>query len=72
MLVVIDDQLRAGLDRITDGEMRRVDFNLGFYDFLEGLQPVAKARNWGPPAHDQRSKYVCISPLQCTPGPGRG
>jgi len=70
VLVVIDDQLRAGLDRITDGEMRRVDFNLGFYDFLEGIQPVAKARQWGPPAHDQRSKYVCISPLQAPRGLG--
>jgi 5-methyltetrahydropteroyltriglutamate--homocysteine methyltransferase len=70
VLVVIDDQLRAGLDRITDGEMRRVDFNLGFYDFLEGLQPVSKARNWGPPAHDQRSRFTCISPLQAPRGLG--
>ena len=70
VLVVIDDQLRAGLDRITDGEMRRVDFNLGFYDFLEGLQPVSKTRHWGPPAHDQRSKYVCMSPLQAPRGLG--
>jgi 5-methyltetrahydropteroyltriglutamate--homocysteine methyltransferase len=66
VLVVIDDQLRAGLDRITDGEMRRVDFNLGFYDFLEGLEPVARLRHWGPPAHDQRSKYRCVAPL-CAP-----
>src|SRR5688572_21013914 len=28
--LAVDDQLRAGLDRITDGEMQRVDFNLGF------------------------------------------
>ena len=25
--LAIDDQLRAGLDRITDGEVQRVDFN---------------------------------------------
>jgi 5-methyltetrahydropteroyltriglutamate--homocysteine methyltransferase len=70
VLVVVDDQLRAGLDRITDGEMRRVDFNLGFYDFLEGLQPVSKARHWGPPAHDQRSKFICVSPLNAPRGLG--
>ena len=38
----------------------RVDFNLGFYDYLDGLEPLARARLWGPPAHDQRSKYVCV------------
>jgi 5-methyltetrahydropteroyltriglutamate--homocysteine methyltransferase len=70
VLVVIDDQLRAGLDRITDGEMRRVDFNLGFYDHLEGLQPIPRTRNWGPPAHDQRSKYICIRPLRAPRGLG--
>ena len=37
--LAVDDQLRAGLDRITDGEMQRVDFNLGFYEYLHGLEP---------------------------------
>jgi 5-methyltetrahydropteroyltriglutamate--homocysteine methyltransferase len=67
---VVDDQLRAGLDRITDGEMRRVDFNLGFYDFLEGLEPVQRLRQWGPPSHDQRSKYRCVAPLGAPRGLG--
>jgi len=68
--IAIADQLRAGLDRITDGEMQRVDFNLGFYDFLEGLEPIPQARRWGPPAHDQRSKYRCVSPLRAPRGLG--
>lgn len=68
--LAVDDQLRVGLDRITDGEMRRVDFNLGFYDYLEGLQPLPRARHWGPPAHDQRSKYVCVAPLAAPGGLG--
>ena len=29
--VAIQDQLRAGLDVITDGEQTRLDFNLSFY-----------------------------------------
>jgi 5-methyltetrahydropteroyltriglutamate--homocysteine methyltransferase len=70
VLVAVDDQLRAGLDRITDGEMRRVDFNLGFYQFLDRLHPLPRARNWGPPAHDQRSKYLCVAPLQAPRGLG--
>jgi 5-methyltetrahydropteroyltriglutamate--homocysteine methyltransferase len=65
-----DDQLRAGLDRITDGEMQRVDFNLGFYDYLTGLEPIPTARLLGAPAHDQRSKYRCVAPLDAPAGLG--
>jgi 5-methyltetrahydropteroyltriglutamate--homocysteine methyltransferase len=68
--LAIDDQVRAGLDRITDGEMSRVDFNLGFYDYLKGLEPLPRARLWGAPAHDQRSKYRCVEPLQAPHGLG--
>ena len=45
--LAIDDQLRAGLDRISDGEMQRVDFNLGFYEYLGGLKPIRRVRHWG-------------------------
>jgi 5-methyltetrahydropteroyltriglutamate--homocysteine methyltransferase len=68
--LAIDDQLRAGLDRITDGEMSRVDFNLGFYDYLAGLEPLSTARRWGAPAHDQRSRYRCVTPLEAPRGLG--
>jgi 5-methyltetrahydropteroyltriglutamate--homocysteine methyltransferase len=68
--LAVDDQLQAGLDRITDGEMRRVDFNLGFYDYLEGLQPLPRARLLGAPAHDQRSRYVCVGAIQAARGLG--
>src|SRR4051794_18746934 len=68
--LAVDDQLRAGADLITDGEMQRVDFNLGFYDHLTGLQPLPPARRWGPPAHDQRSRYLCVAPLAAPHGLG--
>lgn len=68
--LAIDDQVRAGLDRITDGEMQRVDFNLGFYAYLDGLQPLPRARLLGPPAHDQRDRYVCVAPLSAPNGLG--
>jgi 5-methyltetrahydropteroyltriglutamate--homocysteine methyltransferase len=61
--LAVDDQLRAGADLVTDGEMQRVDFNLGFYDHLSGIRPLEQARRWGAPAHDQRSRYVCVEPL---------
>jgi 5-methyltetrahydropteroyltriglutamate--homocysteine methyltransferase len=68
--LAVDDQVRAGADLITDGEMQRVDFNLGFYDYLTGLQPLPPARRWGPAAHDQRSRYVCVAPLAAPKGLG--
>ncbi len=48
--LAVDDQVRAGLDRISDGEMQRVDFNLGFYEHLRGLEPIPSPRRWGAPA----------------------
>jgi 5-methyltetrahydropteroyltriglutamate--homocysteine methyltransferase len=68
--LAVDDQLRAGADLISDGEMARVDFNLGFYDYLTGLEPSKPGRLWGPPAHDQRSRYECRAPLAAPNGLG--
>jgi 5-methyltetrahydropteroyltriglutamate--homocysteine methyltransferase len=68
--LAIDDQVRAGLDRISDGEMQRVDFNLGFYEYLGGLEPLRRARHWGAPAHDQRERYRCVAPLTAPDGLG--
>jgi 5-methyltetrahydropteroyltriglutamate--homocysteine methyltransferase len=68
--LAVDDQVRAGADLITDGEMQRVDFNLGFYGRLGGLTPLPPARRWGPPAHDQRSRYLCSAPVTAPGGLG--
>jgi 5-methyltetrahydropteroyltriglutamate--homocysteine methyltransferase len=68
--LAVEDQLQAGADIITDGEMQRVDFNLGFYDRLTGLQALPQGRRWGPPAHDQRSKYRCVGPVDAPKGLG--
>ena len=68
--LAIDDQIRAGLDRITDGEMQRVDFNLGFYEYLHGLEPTPRVRRWGAPAHDQRDRYRAVEPITAPGGLG--
>ncbi len=68
--LAVDDQLRAGADIITDGELQRVDFNLGFYDHLHGLKRLPQGRLHGPPAHDQRSRYVCTEPITAPDGLG--
>jgi 5-methyltetrahydropteroyltriglutamate--homocysteine methyltransferase len=68
--LAIDDQIGAGIDRITDGEMQRVDFNLGFYEYLRGLEPIPRKRRWGAPAHDQRDRYRAIGNLSAPDGLG--
>src|SRR5712672_1490115 len=57
--VAVDDQIAAGLDVITDGEQTRLDFNLSFYGFLQGIDlEAAPPRRFGPPARDQRGKHA--------------
>ncbi len=69
--VAVRDQLDAGLDVITDGEQTRLDFNLSFYGFLEGIElESASPRLFGPPAHDQRGKHKVVGELRAPRGLG--
>src|SRR5678815_67402 len=67
----VRDQIDAGLDVITDGEQTRLDFNLSFYGFIEGiaLEP-ASPRRFGPPAHDQRGRHKVTGELRAPRGLG--
>ena len=71
VIAAVHDQVAAGLDVITDGEQTRLDFNLSFYGFLEGisLEP-APARRFGPPAHDQRGKHQVVGDISAPRGLG--
>ena len=69
--VAIHDQLAAGLDVITDGEQSRLDFNLSFYGYLQGIQTDERAlRVFGPPAHDQRGKHRILDVISAPRGLG--
>src|SRR5213596_3566963 len=69
--IAIRDQVDAGLDVITDGEQTRLDFNLSFYGFIEGIQlESAPPRRFGPPAHDQRGKHKVTGALEAPRGLG--
>jgi 5-methyltetrahydropteroyltriglutamate--homocysteine methyltransferase len=71
VIVAIHDQMAAGLDVITDGEETRLDFNLSFYGFLEGIeQEVKPLRRFGPPAHDQRGRHKITGELAAPRGLG--
>lgn len=71
VVAAVHDQINAGLDVITDGEQTRLDFNLSFYGFLEGidLEPAAP-RRFGPPAHDQRGRHMVRGELRAPRGLG--
>ena len=71
VIVAIHDQVEAGLDVITDGEQSRLDFNLSFYGYLQGIEPNEKPlRVFGPPAHDQRGKHNIVAELTAPRGLG--
>ncbi len=71
VIAAIHDQVSAGLDLITDGEQTRLDFNLSFYGFLQGIKKeTISPRLWGPPAHDQRGKHALVDELAAPNGLG--
>ncbi len=71
VIVAIHDQVEAGLDVITDGEQSRLDFNLSFYGYLQGIEPNERPlRVFGPPAHDQRGKHDILDEVTAPRGLG--
>jgi 5-methyltetrahydropteroyltriglutamate--homocysteine methyltransferase len=69
--VAVADQVRAGLDVVTDGEQTRYDFNLSFYALLDGLElERGPRRRFGPPAHDQRGRHRITGELSAPGGLG--
>lgn len=71
VVTAIHDQVSAGLDVITDGEQARLDFNLSFYGYIDGIEHNARVpRKWGPPAHDQRGKHTITRTIMAPNGLG--
>ena len=71
VIAALHDQNTAGLDVITDGEQTRLDFNLSFYGYINGIElESAPPRHFGPPAHDQRGKHPIVAELSAPRGLG--
>ena len=71
VIAAIHDQVTAGLDVITDGEQTRLDFNLSFYGYINGIENnTTETRKFGPAAHDQRGKNNIIAELSAPNGLG--
>lgn len=69
--VAILDQEDAGVDVISDGEMRRLGFfTADFYNRMIGLRTLPPERRLGPAGHDQRERYEAAEPIRAPDGLG--
>ncbi len=69
--IALRDQEDAGIDIVSDGEMRRLGFfTADFYNRLSGLHTLPPDRRLGPAGHDQREHYAAIGPITAPDGLG--
>lgn len=68
--IAVADQERAGLDVLTDGEMRRQDFIQGFFGLLTGVRKLSPARRLGAAGYDQNPRYEVIDRVTAPVGLG--
>jgi 5-methyltetrahydropteroyltriglutamate--homocysteine methyltransferase len=67
----ISDQERAGVDVISDGEMRRAGFfTAEFYRYITGLRAWEPIRKRGAPGHDQQHRFEVLEPIAAPDGLG--
>src|SRR5690606_11640746 len=63
--LALRDQEDAGVDIVTDGEMRRIGFfTAGVYSHLTGLTELPPRRKLGVAGHDQRESYEAVEPVR--------
>lgn len=68
--VVIADQIDAGVDVISDGELRRQRFVYEMYDRIGGLTRVPPTRRLGLPGYDRAPKFVADERIGAEAGIG--
>ena len=65
----IRDMERAGLDIITDGEVRRLDGYVdSYYAIIKGISPLPVRRKVGPWGYDQQTRYEAVARIETPPG----
>jgi 5-methyltetrahydropteroyltriglutamate--homocysteine methyltransferase len=68
--IALLDQEEAGVDIVSDGELRREDFILGFYQYLTPLEPIPPARRLGQSGYDQITTYRALDRISAPRGLG--
>jgi 5-methyltetrahydropteroyltriglutamate--homocysteine methyltransferase len=69
-IVALADQERAGVDIVSEGELRRSDFIMGFYSRLEGLRSVPPRRRLGVPLYDSTRHFETTGKVHAPTGLG--
>ena len=68
----IRDMERAGVDIITDGEVRRLDGYVdSYYAIIKGIHALPVRRKAGPWGYDQQTRYEAVGRIE-TPAGGFG
>ncbi len=70
VVIALSAQEQAGVDIISDGEMRRFDFIFGFYDYFTGLRTLEPTRKMGPSLYDSVAFYEVVEQITAPQGPG--
>jgi 5-methyltetrahydropteroyltriglutamate--homocysteine methyltransferase len=69
--VALRDQEQAGIDVVSDGEMRRVGFfTAEFYRHLTGVEALPPRRRLGAAGHDQQHRFRVVEPIAAPGGLG--
>ena len=68
--VVVHDQIDAGVDILTDGELRRQRFVYEMFDRLEGLERVNPRRRLGIGGYDMAPHYIARDEISAPDGFG--
>ena len=66
----IADQIEAGIDIVSDGELRRMRFVYEMYDRIEGIDRHPPTRRLGLPGYDRAPKFFAIERLDAPRGLG--
>jgi len=69
--LALRDQESAGIDVVSDGEMRRAGFfTAEFYQHLTGVRPLPSARQLGAGGHDQQHRFEVLERIAAPDGLG--
>ena len=69
--LALRDQEEAGIDVVTDGEMRRAGFfTAEFYRHLTGVGALPPDRRLGAGGHDQQHRFEVLEPIAAPDGLG--
>ncbi|MFN8522690.1 MAG: methionine synthase [Chloroflexota bacterium] len=67
--VAINDMTKAGVDVITDGEVRRLDGYVdSYYAVIKGIEPTDIRRKDGPWGYDQQTRYRAVGKIDVPEG----